>query len=134
MVDGRRESTGSGLAGLVRNLVFLGVLAGLGYFGYRYVMRERRLVETLNEAANAMNEERYAEAVELYEDILARMADGGERLSVARRNAAACHLRLAANPALPLEEMLAHYRAASELDPGCIENPTIRKLLERERQ
>ena len=117
----------------LKSLVLLAVAGGLAWFAYAWIARERQFVVRMNAGMAALSEERFQTALEIFEQLLKGLEPGrdADKIASAGEAAARCHLALAEDPARPLAESVEHYRAAERLKPGIVDNPAIRRLLEK---
>jgi hypothetical protein len=122
---------------LVKNLIFLGLAVAVAVGIIGYVRQEREITDLTNAASGLLSGGEYRDAAEKYLAALKTLENSPaflrskERIDGLRKRLAQCYLRLAENPALPLEKSLEYYRQAREQDEEVIQDPAIKRLLEK---
>ena len=125
-----RPNANAGKA-LVKLLVALLLAVVVAVFAVRQHQKSQ-LLATENQAVAHCNRGQYDQAIQVYEDLIPRLSDAGDKDRV-RRQLAQCWKAKGDDPQLSLKEQVGYYKKALAHDPGCITNKVILDAIERDK-
>ncbi len=119
-------------------LVKFALAVGVVWFAFQYLTTQKKWADSQNRAVRLMNDGEYEEALGELREIVAEMKKN--ELPVLKENnlthaeglLARCLVALAdRDHGASLEKNLSRYREAYELEPASIDDPMIKKMLDR---